>query len=166
MGAGYFIYSIFLSSQGEDISIGGVEPIGGNNDEGEISATGFRAPTDKEKEEFPQGSKLIVGGVGGSIEVENFFQNAEGYWPERNEILIAGNNKYEFIFDREFGSFDVILRAEAKESDIPEIEVEVMNLLGVGKNELCKLNISYFLEYDVIEKINMGTLPLCSSVLE
>lgn len=165
MVAGYFIYSIFISSKDMGAVVGEESSnTTGGSEEGPV--IWFRTPTEEEKNEFPQGNKLVINGAGGSIEVKNFFQGVEGYWPEKNEVLITSNDKYNLIFDREFGNFDLVLRAGAKENDIPEIETAIMNLLGIGKNEICKLEISYFLEYDVIERIDMGTLPLCSSVLK
>lgn len=133
---------------------------------GEFSANPYQPAGSEEKANFPQGSKLLVSGRGGSVETNNFFNNAEGYYPEMESLLITRNQKFQLVFYRNSGEFVLTILQDATEEMLPEIYAEIMNILGVGKTDLCKLNISYLREYDGGDLDNMGALPLCSSVLK
>lgn len=161
---GYFLLSsIFSSSNEPGISPDGVIQTGGDEN---ISANPYATPSAEAKATFPIGSKFIISSGQGSIETNNFFDQAEGYYPEMESLLITRNQQFQLVFYRATGEFSLTIQPYISAENITEVQENVMNILGVGKTDFCKLKINYLQEFDGGDLADLGTLPLCSSVLK
>lgn len=116
--------------------------------------------------DFPTGTKILIAGTDGTVEMDNFFSKAEKYWPSARQLLIKETDKYTLIFQRDTGEFDFMLKAGVQTDEVPGIIDSMLRVLNIGKNEVCKLKFIYRAEYVGDQETNLGLLPLCASVLK
>lgn len=135
-------------------------------DEPTSSPNPFRAIESSDSADFPSDAKILITGKEGTVEMDNFFKKAEKYWPEGRQVLIKETDKFQLIFYRNTGEFELTLKAGVQADEISNIESSVVNILNIGKNEVCRLKFIYQTEYVGDRNLSSDTLPLCSSVLK
>lgn len=113
----------------------------------------------------PSGSRILIQAKGGGVWVNNFYKNSTAYWPEMDAVLLKKNAGYEVRYYRGDGSFEVALNTRSTAADRTKGEEALFALLGAGKTDLCRLNISVTAPYDLGD-INSMPLSFCGSVLK
>ncbi len=81
-------------------------------------------------------------------------------------LLVVRNQKFQLVFYRDTGEFSLTIFSDVLSGELLSIQEGVMNILGVSRKDFCRLKINYLREFDGGDVEDMGTLPLCSSVLE
>ena len=104
------------------------------------SATG----TASISEAFPlalKSERILLQGPGGGVWVNNFYKVAKAAIPEENAVLVIRAAEYDIFYFRERGSFELALGISASEAAKSIAENSLFGILGIGKQELCKLNV-------------------------
>jgi len=112
-----------------------------------------------------EGRILIQAAEGGGVWVNNFYKTAKAYWPEMNAILLRKTSGYEVRYYRDGGSFEVALNTHSSVKDKANGEDSLFDLLGIGKPDLCRLNVAVTSPYDIGDTIS-EPLSFCGSVLK
>lgn len=126
----------------------------------------YADPTEDAKKTFPKGNKFTIFTDNGQVDLNNFFNNLAGYYPELEAALITQNNRYTLEYFRTENRFSLTVSPMFVVSDMEDIQADVQTALGVDGTSLCKLKINFLVAYDEVEIEDFGALPLCSSVVK
>lgn len=146
--AGSLFFIIFLSFR---------SPEKNNSEEGQTASVSKIFP------QAPTADRILLQGPGGGVWVNNFYKFAKAAIPGSNSVLITSVPDYDIIYYREDSSFELALGFSASPAERSAAENSIFNILGAGKQELCKLKMS-------VSSINMSgdkeysPLSFCRSV--
>lgn len=126
----------------------------------------YVVPTEDFKKTFPKGNNFLIFTDSGTVEMNNLFNNLAGYYPEMKSALITQNDRYTLEYFQTDSQFSLTVSPLSVQSDMKQIQEELLATLGVDSANLCKLKINFLVEYDEVEIKDFGTLPLCSSVVK
>ena len=116
-----------------------------NNVESSLNSTGTQPmsqlPVDyKIADTFPKTETISIGTGNGSIEVKNFYKTLVD--TEEGSIIMADNENYQISYERSTSVFYIDLRTETASQ--PQAEADLLNVLGIGQQDACKLNVLVF----------------------
>ena len=109
----------------------------------------------------PEGPRILIQTANGGVWVNNFYKNSAGYSPELNAILLKKTREYEIRYYRNEGSFEIKFSVYATAKSELETENSLFGILGVGKSDLCRLDIAITDPYSADSR----PLSFCGSVL-
>jgi hypothetical protein len=89
----------------------------------------------------PKSDRILLQGPGGGVWVNNFYKIAKAAMPEDNAALVVRAADYDIIYFRAGGSFELALGISASAPVKDAAENSFFGILGIGKQELCKLDI-------------------------
>ena len=89
---------------------------------------------------FPKTETISIGTGNGSIEVKNFYKTLVD--TEEGSIIMADNENYQISYERSTSVFYIDLRTETASQ--PQAEADLLNVLGIGQQDACKLNVLVF----------------------
>jgi hypothetical protein len=90
----------------------------------------------------PTGGKILLQGPAGSVWVNNFYKSAAAAIPEDNAVLLVGTRDYDIIYYRDSGEFEISFGLSATVDLEERAENSLLEILGIGRAELCKLEVS------------------------
>ncbi len=102
---------------------------------------------------FPKEDKITIGTANGSVEMNNFYKKAID--TEEGSVILTDNNDYEISYDRSASKFYIYLRNPGSRS---KAESELLNILGIGQKEACKLDVSV-----AAGQTSVGNLSFCTA---
>ena len=131
-----------------------------NNVESSLNSTGTQPvsqlPVDyKIADTFPKTETISIGTGNGSIEVKNFYKTLVD--TEEGSIIMADNENYQISYERSTSVFYIDLRTETASQ--PQAEADLLNILGIGQQDACKLNVLVFQP----GKTNGAKLSFCTN---
>ncbi len=89
---------------------------------------------------FPKTDMVSIGTGNGAVEVKNFYKTLVD--TEEGFVIMADNENYQISYDRSDSVFYIHFRnAEVSQS---QAESELLNILGVGQQDTCKLSVLVF----------------------
>lgn len=89
----------------------------------------------------PKSDRILLQGPGGGVWVNNFYKIAKAAMPEDNAALVVRAADYDIIYFRASGSFELALGISASTPAKDAAENSFFGVLGIGKQELCRLDI-------------------------
>lgn len=104
---------------------------------------------------------LLQAQAGGGVWVNNFYNFAEGYWPDKDVVLIKKTGAYSINYYRANSSFEILMSLQGGAADKAGAEQTFFNILGVGKPDLCRLDV-YVSELDSAGDKLSSPLDFCS----
>ena len=97
---------------------------------------------------FPKTETISIGTTQGTVEVKNFYKTLID--TEEGSIIMADNENYQISYDRSDSKFyiDLVIASDYRERgnlySQTKAESELLNILGIGQQDACKLNVLVF----------------------
>ena len=104
------------------------------------SSSSLPSPSYSIADTFPKTETISIGTGNGSIEVKNFYKTLVD--TEEGSIIMADNENYQISYERSTSVFYIDLRTETASQ--PQAEADLLNVLGIGQQDACKLNVLVF----------------------
>src|SRR3989338_1337040 len=89
---------------------------------------------------FPKTETISIGTGSGAIEVKNFYKNIVD--TEEGFVILKDEIDYQISYDKSTSKFYIDIRTETAQQ--AKAESELLNILGVGQQDACKLKVSVF----------------------
>lgn len=147
IGAGYFSFKLLSGRQTQPSN----QIQSGLLPDSSISST---LPAHSPSENtYPTTPMITIGTSQGIVEVKNFYNSIVD--TEEGLLILADRDDYEIAYDRSNSSFMVALRSDAPKARKAG-ETELLNILGIGQPDACKLNVQVFLNPSVQFAASLG----------
>lgn len=136
VGISFGIYFLFFKS--EPLPNGEVETV-----KPSIIPNFFKKNTNTTtdyKEALKEGDTVTVVGVEESVRVLNFYKTAT-FITKRGDAEIASTEKYTISYVADPPYFTIVITSEDVDTAIRDAENKLVSLLGIKKNDICKLEV-------------------------
>lgn len=98
----------------------------------------------------PQGEGLSLPGRSGLVETKNFYKSATEITPQ-NDALITDDPEFQILYYTADSSFFITLLKTPLEATRQKAETELLNKLGISKEDACRLRVAVGAPYWVDE---------------
>ncbi len=87
---------------------------------------------------FPVTNTIEIGTPKGTVQVNNFYKTLVD--TEEGSVIMKESAGYEIFYDRSSSQFYIYLATAS--SSQAQAETDLLNILGVGQSDACKLSVS------------------------
>jgi len=98
--------------------------------------------------EIPQGERISMQTAQGVVSVKNFYKNVQQVDASASAIILASDPKYVLWYNRSDSSFEIALNQDFNAADGKNAKDNLLKILGITGQDLCKLKISVTVPYD------------------
>jgi hypothetical protein len=109
--------------------------------------------------DIPSGETLTLGTPSGNVTVKNFYKTALALI-EGTEVVLAKNDGYEIDYSNVDSSFVITIRQIPIDSVRVDAESQLLNLLGISKNDACRLSVSVIIPASLDPQAGGRSYPL------
>jgi hypothetical protein len=100
---------------------------------------------------YPKPDTLIIGTSKGDVEVRNFYKNVID---TEEGMVILKDGDYTLTYDRPTSKFSIIFRQDpAPDTLRTEAQQALLDMLGVGEDKVCMLDIDIVSAYGEVHKL-------------
>jgi hypothetical protein len=111
---------------------------------------------------IPSGDTITIGTSQGGVTMNNFYKIGTDF--DSSEIIVTSTPQFEIDYVEDGNVFQVVVLQEPIADADKAGEAALLSILGIGKEDVCKLNASVVVPYNIDQTLGGKTygLSLCS----